>query len=45
LVVPDAEVLQTFPMNFMDGRNSAAIAQAGIAQGRREAARLKDFLA
>ena len=44
LIVPDAEVLQTFPMNFMDGRNRAAITLAGIAQGRREASRLKDFL-
>lgn len=45
LIVPDAEVLQTFPMNFMDGRNRAAIAQAGIEQGRREASRIKDVLA
>jgi len=44
LIVPDAEVLQTFPMNFMDGRNRAAITEAGIAQGRREAARLRGFL-
>lgn len=37
LIVPDAEALATFPNNLMDARNRAAIAEAGVAQGRRAA--------
>jgi hypothetical protein len=43
LITPDGEALAAFPNNLMDARNRAAIAEAGIAQGRREALRLKDF--
>jgi NTE family protein len=40
-IAPDADALAVFPKNLMDGRNRAAIAEAGLAQGQREAARIK----
>lgn len=45
LIIPDAEVLRTFPTNLMNAKNRAAIAEAGIAQGRREAEALKGLFA
>jgi len=41
LVLPDADALAAFGVNLMDGSNRTAIAEAGLAQGRREAARLR----
>jgi NTE family protein len=41
LVVPDAQGLAVFGPNLLDARRSEAVIEAGIAQGRSEAARLK----
>jgi len=43
LITPDAGALSTFPADLMDARNRAATAQAGLEQGRREAARIKEI--
>ena len=43
LIVPDAESLEAFGPNLMDPTRRADIARAGVAQGRREAERLKGF--
>jgi NTE family protein len=43
LITPDAESLAAFGPNLMDPTRRADIARAGIAQGRREAARLRAF--
>jgi NTE family protein len=44
MLTPDAESLGVFPSNLMNAKGRAAIAKAGFAQGRREAARISDFL-
>lgn len=43
LIRPDAASLETFGPNLLDARRRADVAQAGIEQGRREAARLAAF--
>jgi NTE family protein len=43
LIVPDAASLEAFGPNLMDGSRRAEVAQAGRAQGRREAERLAAF--
>jgi NTE family protein len=43
LIIPDAGSLEAFGPNLMDPTRRADIARAGIAQGRREAKRLKAF--
>lgn len=43
LITPDAASLETFGPNLLDARRRADVAQAGIEQGRREAARLSAF--
>lgn len=43
LIVPDAEARAVFGMNLMNATRRAEIAEAGIAQGRREAARIAAF--
>lgn len=41
VIIPDEETLRVFGANAMDGRRGVDITDAGIAQGRREAARIK----
>jgi NTE family protein len=43
LIVPDANCLELFGANLMDGTRRGEIALAGVAQGRAEAARIKPF--
>jgi NTE family protein len=43
LIAPDAASQEVFGVNLMDATRRAEITEAGIAQGRREAARLKAF--
>ncbi|MGE0827877.1 MAG: patatin-like phospholipase family protein [Hyphomonadaceae bacterium] len=43
IITPDANSLAAFGPNLMHAADRAAITQAGLAQGRREAARLKAF--
>ena len=43
LVVPDAESAETMGMNLMDFKRRGEIADAGLRQGKLEAARLRDF--
>lgn len=42
-ILPDAQALAVFPDNLMDARKRAVIVEAGIAQGRREAAALRGW--
>jgi NTE family protein len=44
VLAPNAESLGVFPSNLMNAKGRAAIAEAGFAQGRAEAARVGDFL-
>lgn len=43
LVTPDPEARATFGPNLLDARRRADVAEAGLAQGRREASRLQAF--
>ncbi len=45
MVTPDAVAMAAFGPNLMDGSRRAACVEAGLVQGRREAARLKAFWA
>jgi NTE family protein len=44
VLTPDAASLAVFPTNLMNAKGRAAIAEAGFAHGKREAARIGDFL-
>jgi NTE family protein len=43
LIAPDASVMDAFGPNLMDGSRRLPVVEAGIAQGKREAARIKAF--
>jgi hypothetical protein len=43
VIAPDKETLTVFGTNLMNAKNRAEVAEAGIAQGRREAAKVKAF--
>jgi NTE family protein len=42
-IIPDAGSLAVFGQNLMDATRRAEIVEAGMAQGRKEAGRLKGF--
>ncbi|MBI1186394.1 MAG: patatin-like phospholipase family protein [Alphaproteobacteria bacterium] len=41
LIVPDAQALDAFGVNLMDASRRAEVTEAGLAQGRREAGRMR----